>query len=172
MSMYCKHLEMAHRYWADLVAPGDLVVDATCGNGHDTKFLLGLTERVIACDVQEEALIATQERTGIEPVKCCHAELPLRIEEPIRLVVYNLGYLPGSDKQTTTRVETTLLSVERFLPKVMGAISIACYPGHEEGAREEAALLEWAAGLKGSVCHHRWINKRRAPSLLFISPIM
>jgi Putative rRNA methylase len=174
-TLFGKHLALAHGYWTELIKPGELAVDATCGNGHDTKFLLSLTDRVIACDVQEAAITATRERTGMEPLLCCHAELPLQIAEPVKLAVYNLGYLPGSDKALTTRLETTLTSVERFLPKVTGAISITCYPGHDEGAREEEALLEWAAKLpsnRWSVCHHRWLNRARSPSLLFISAIM
>lgn len=171
-TQFSKHLTMAHDYWAKIVNPDDLVIDATCGNGHDTKFLLSLTDRVIACDVQPAAIEATRERTGIEPRLCCHAEL--EVKEPVRLVVYNLGYLPGGDKQVTTRVESTLLSVEKFLPLVTGAISITCYPGHEEGAREEAALLEWAATLPSdhwSICHHRWLNRARSPSLLMFNSL-
>jgi len=30
---------IAHELWLQIVRPGDTVVDATCGNGHDTVFL-------------------------------------------------------------------------------------------------------------------------------------
>ena len=172
-NQFGNHLRLAKEKWSEIIRPGDLVVDATCGNGQDTKFLLSLTDRVIACDIQEAAIATTRERTGIEPRLCCHAEL--EVEEQVQLVVYNLGYLPGSDKRVTTQVESTLRSAKKFLPLVTGALSITCYPGHEEGAREEEALLEWAAELpsnRWSVCHHRWLNRARSPSLLFISAIM
>ena len=57
-----------------------------------------------------------------------------------KLIVYNLGYLPGSDKLLTTKTSSTLLSVEKALSLIApnGAISITCYPGHEEGKKEEA----------------------------------
>lgn len=47
------------------VGPGETVVDATAGNGHDTLFLAGLVGdlgRVIAFDIQEQALENTYKR--------------------------------------------------------------------------------------------------------------
>ena len=40
---------------------------------------------------------------------------------------------------------TTLRSVENALQLLMrgGIASITCYPGHEEGEKEEMALLSW-----------------------------
>ncbi len=167
--LFNSHLDLAHALWDQLVSPGDLVVDATCGNGHDTLALAEMGARVVACDVQLEAIEATRARVQKYPVEFfhgCHSLLP---EIKAKLVVYNLGYLPGGDKQITTRVETTLKSITRFLD--VGAISITCYPGHSEGAREESALLEFTQALPAeewSVSHIRWINRAVAPSLLLI----
>jgi SAM-dependent methyltransferase len=47
------------------VREGDVVVDATCGNGNDTLFLaqlVGPRGRVVGCDVQPAALAATAAR--------------------------------------------------------------------------------------------------------------
>lgn len=55
----------AHRVVSEVVKAGDLVVDATAGNGHDTLFLAGLvgdSGRVLAFDVQEAAMAATRKR--------------------------------------------------------------------------------------------------------------
>ena len=49
----------AHVLWAQIVRPGDFVVDATSGNGADTVWLaraVGPTGRVLAFDVQVCAL--------------------------------------------------------------------------------------------------------------------
>ena len=46
------------------VQPGDTVVDATMGNGHDTLFLaeqVGAEGRVYAFDIQESALESTRQ---------------------------------------------------------------------------------------------------------------
>ena len=56
---------MAHQWVAERVRPGDSVVDATAGNGHDTVFLAGLvgeSGRVLAFDVQPDALETTRDR--------------------------------------------------------------------------------------------------------------
>ena len=45
------------------VSPGDAVIDATMGNGHDTLFLcesVGPSGRVYAFDVQEQAVASTE----------------------------------------------------------------------------------------------------------------
>lgn len=50
----------AHSLLADVVKPGDFVVDATCGNGSDTLWLcraVGPTGRVLAFDVQASMII-------------------------------------------------------------------------------------------------------------------
>lgn len=42
-----------------IIQDGDAVVDATCGNGHDTKFLAGLAGaegKVYSFDIQAEAI--------------------------------------------------------------------------------------------------------------------
>ncbi|MEE0122684.1 MAG: class I SAM-dependent methyltransferase, partial [Streptococcus salivarius] len=55
-------LELAHRFLAEVIVPGDLVVDATMGQGYDTVFLAGLKADVVAFDVQALALAMTEKR--------------------------------------------------------------------------------------------------------------
>ena len=58
--------EIAHMMVERVVKTGDLVVDATAGNGHDTLFLanlVGSTGRVIGFDIQESAIQSTHRRT-------------------------------------------------------------------------------------------------------------
>lgn len=58
-------LSMAHRLIVERVSPGDTVVDATCGNGVDTRFLaelVGVRGTVYAFDIQAQALQRTSER--------------------------------------------------------------------------------------------------------------
>lgn len=168
--------------------PGDHVVDATCGNGYDSlalaKAVLTQRDGFLTCmDVQQKALNATRSLLS------CHLD-SLRFQNisfhlgshshfpnfllPPRLIVYNLGYLPGSDKSLTTNTEITLESLENAL-KILppdGAVSMTCYPGHSEGLREENAILKFATHLDSSkynVCHHKWLNRPLSPSLLLIN---
>jgi hypothetical protein len=62
-------------------------------------------------------------------------ELRLNKLHTFRLVAFNLGYLPGGDKEIITRSETTLLALEAakriLIPQ--GLISIVVYVGHPGG---------------------------------------
>lgn len=171
--IFSPHLALARSYWKGHLKPNDLAIDATCGNGHDTLLLSELCH-VIGLDIQPEAIAKTNLLVPKAVLhRLSHAEIDrIPLPYPPRLVVYNLGYLPGGNKSMTTMTETTLISVNKSLEILSndGALSITCYPGHEEGAREEKALIEWAAALpsKWSVCHHKWLNRHRSPSLIWI----
>ena len=181
-----------HMLWQSMVKPGDLVVDATCGNGYDTLLLanLALTRELgslIAIDIQEAAIENTKALLleelcpllipHIELVQGCHSRIGeiLSGRKP-KLVTYNLGYLPNHDKTIKTDQATTVQSVMDALDCLAdrGAVSITCYPGHQEGAIEEEKLIELTKGLSPRKWHtmfSRFINKKQAPSLLLIQKI-
>lgn len=178
-----EHIFLAHRYWKDLLLPSDRAIDATLGNGHDTLFLAEkLTDgKVFSFDVQKKALENAKDflknnLNSLENISFflkSHEDLSFLKDEVISLVVYNLGYLPGGDKSLTTKVASTMKSVDGALSLIQskGAVSITCYKGHEEGALEEKALLQMVKNLSPkeySVCYHEWINKTNAPSLIWI----
>ncbi|MBS0626461.1 MAG: class I SAM-dependent methyltransferase [Verrucomicrobia bacterium] len=173
---FTSHLDLAKSYWTALLKPGDWVIDATLGNGHDSLFLAEMGANVVGLDIQLQALEKSKNLlTGkqIDLRLMSHAELD-QLNLPCRpkLIVYNLGYLPGGDKSVTTRLETTLRSVSQAIELTEAALSIMCYPGHAEGEKEEAALAEWASHLpkdRWDVAHHRWTHRPRSPSLLWIS---
>jgi len=168
---------------ADRVRPGDIVVDATAGNGHDTLFLarlVGVGGHVFAFDLQAAAIAETRRRlleadiatvqftvihAGHETMR---AALPALYHGRLSGIMFNLGYLPGSDKSVITRTETTLLAVGTALEMLApaGLLTIAVYPGHEGGAEEQRCIAAWAAEL--SVCHYevqllRPVNRRENP---------
>lgn len=182
-------LDLTQAYWKQLLKLGDFVIDATCGNGHDTLYLASLVLDVsrkgcvVALDTQKQAIENTrihlksnfsEDLEGIEFYHQCHSSFPPHLgKESIALIVYNLGYLPGGDKKHTTFSSTTLLSLMAAMPLISpgGAISITCYPGHEAGKPEEEIALDFAASLdpaKWSSCHHRWLNRKNGPSLILI----
>lgn len=43
-----------------MIKPGDIVIDATCGNGNDTLMLARLAKKVFAFDVQKKAIDNTK----------------------------------------------------------------------------------------------------------------
>jgi SAM-dependent methyltransferase len=148
---------LSHCFLRERLREGDAVVDATCGNGHDTLLLaqlVGPAGRVWAFDVQADALAATRallHEAGClgqgELVAAGHERLGEFVAGPVKAVVFNLGYLPGGDKSCVTRPEQTVAAlrqaVELLLPG--GIVTIAVYTGHPGGAEEGAAVDEWAA---------------------------
>ena len=134
---------------------GDLAIDATAGNGHDTAFLaecVGPGGRVIAFDIQPEAI-----RQALMHVTECgfadrvefHQESHTRITAhaspaTVAAVMFNLGYLPGGDHSIATDVSETLDAIDQAaeMLKPGGLLSIVCYPGHAAGSGEAAAVEE------------------------------
>lgn len=191
--LFHSHIDLAHKHWKSLVKQGDTVIDATCGNGHDTLVLAQLTltsnaGQLFALDLQQEAIDASKQmllgRLGrdiydkIHFVQGCHSRFPDEVApHSVKLIAYNLGYLPGGDKSKTTQTETTLESIKQAQELIQdgGLISITCYPGHEEGKREEDHIMDFSTKLdpkKWSCCYHRWSNRTNAPSLLLIQKRM
>jgi hypothetical protein len=178
------HIATVHALWKEHFKKGMAAIDATAGNGHDTLFLASLAKEhggsVHALDIQKEALLATQKRLEAHNLQNfvtlhlgCHSSLPVKAS----LIVYNLGYLPSGNKSLTTKVDTTISSLKSAIYNLesSGLITITCYPGHPEGAGEEAALLEDLKSLNSKefcVCHHRWINKPMHPSVLIIRSVL
>ncbi len=150
---------LAARVFEDLIRPGDSVVDATLGTGQDCERLCGLvgdTGRVYGFDVQEAALARTRERLAaaglIDRAKLFlsgHEHMAEHVPQGVRLVAFNLGWLPGSDKQVTTRVDTTITAIKAALSLLAqnGVLVVCIYPGHEEGERELAAILDLVKSL-------------------------
>jgi SAM-dependent methyltransferase len=166
-------VQWSHVILSPRLRPGDLVVDATAGNGHDTLFLAERVlpgGRVFAFDVLSEAIEQTRARVSngltddgdkeqaaeLQDVVLHHAGhermaelLPSEVCGRLRAVMFNLGYLPGGDKTLITRTDTTLDALQQALDWLApdGVITIVVYPGHD-GGREEATAVEcWAARL-------------------------
>ncbi|MGF1657219.1 MAG: class I SAM-dependent methyltransferase [Verrucomicrobiales bacterium] len=152
--------QQAHEAVKKFLKPGDFAIDATAGNGHDTLFLaqqVGEEGRVAAFDIQLEALEASarllashalQGRVGL--FHASHDELashlPQAWKNRVRVVMMNLGYLPGGDhtKVTTTRTTMSFLGEIHAWLAARSLISILAYRGHEGGKEEHASVLAWA----------------------------
>ena len=178
---------VANRFVRSLVVPGDLCVDATVGNGHDTCLLADLVGKggqVLGFDVQASALERAQVALAskhladqVELLKRGHEslghELSQRGESEVKLVMFNLGYLPGSDKSVITHSDSTLQALEQSLASLAsnGAISIVAYRGHEGGDDEAQAVESWVQALPADAyfCfrYERWSNQRGLTPVFF-----
>ena len=187
--LFNKHLDLSKQYFEKLLKPGDIAIDATCGNGHDTLYMASriLTENsgtLYTLDIQKEALesaimllkesIPDSHFKRIHFLEMSHETFPSEIaKNSVKLIIYNLGYLPGGDKAITTMSHTTLKSIKNSMEMISfeGAISITCYPGHPAGKIEEDLILEFVSNLDHrawNCCHHRFVNREKGPSLLIL----
>lgn len=176
-----------------MVRKGDIVIDATCGNGYDTLALLRMvaddhsgTGCVYGFDIQEQALrntsmllddfVTPQEKQKVKLFSICHSimEDVVPVDESVRLVAFNLGYLPGGEKSIITRPETTLLALEAAKRKLAagGLISAIAYVGHPGGREEYAALENFASQLpveEWNCSKLQLLNRPAAPVVVLIS---
>ncbi|PFN96431.1 16S rRNA (cytosine(1402)-N(4))-methyltransferase [Bacillus sp. AFS076308] len=167
------------------VKPGDIVVDATLGNGHDTLFLaelVGELGKVYGFDVQQEAINATKKRLTehhlTDRVSIFHAgheqvfvKIPVEEHGKITGAIFNLGYLPGGDKNIVTHSETTISAIEQLLEIMApeGIIVLVIYHGHEQGAVERDDLLHYCQKLDQKTAHvlqYQYINQQNNPPFI------
>ena len=158
---FLRMTDMAHLLLAQYVQEGDTVIDATAGNGYDTLFLaqkVGDAGIVHAFDVQREAIENTRERLKDHNLShrvrlhhTTHTDIS-KLNTPVKAVVFNLGYLPGSDKEIVTQGATTCGAVAAALSLLQsgGAVVIVLYRGHAGGEQEAADVEAYVRQLSHS----------------------
>jgi len=179
-----KITNFAHTFLAEVINQNDIVIDATMGNGHDTEFLALYCDNVFAFDIQQQAIDATHKR--LEPrglsslvttILDSHENVDKYVTKPIKAAIFNLGYLPGSDKTIITKPDSTILALDKISKMMVcgGRIAITIYPGHEGGQQESNAVSCWAKNLDMmhfhvAVCHN--IHKTHsAPYVLLVQKL-
>lgn len=178
---FLRATEMAHEVVRGRVNPGEAAVDATLGTGADLVFLsgcVGSEGKVIGFDVQEAAVERARARWetrggegSVELHAVGHERMAELVDGEVAAVMFNLGYLPGGDKSLITRAETTLVALGMAVELVRpgGVVTVVCYPGHEGGAEEADAVVEWAEGLEQeefAVTRYGFLNQRNSPPSL------
>ncbi|CAN5305364.1 class I SAM-dependent methyltransferase [soil metagenome] len=151
-----RHFEIAHDILRETTGPGDIAIDATAGNGHDSFFLaklVGPTGHVFAFDIQAGAIAKTRERiAGLSNVTLfqrSHDELfdliPASHHGHVAAIIFNLGYQPGGDPGITTRFDTTItaLTFAFLLLKPQGVLCVITYVSHPGGEEEADAVEAW-----------------------------
>ena len=166
-----------------IVQKGDIVIDATMGNGYDTIYLgnlVGENGKVYAFDVQEEAIKSTKKKVErdnmtdrVELILDGHQNLDKYVKEEVSCVVFNLGYLPRAKHVVITKPDTTLEAIKKSLKllKPNGIISIAAYIGHEGGLEEKNYICEYLDNLNQNefnVLHMQFTNQINNPPQLIL----
>ncbi len=149
--MHLSVTEIVHDLVRPHVQPGDAALDGTAGNGHDTLFLaqcVGPTGRVFAWDIQPlavartAALLEKHGVTWVELISGDHAELEKRPDCAFAAAIFNLGYLPASDRTVVTSLVSSTrairAAIERLAPG--GIVTVLAYTGHAGGTEEAEAI--------------------------------
>lgn len=162
------HKEIVHWFLKEKLDTSDCVIDMTCGNGYDTLFLSNNVRKVIAVDIQEKAIKSTKKRCAkkdnIIYIHKDHSKL--NISDTLDGAVYNLGYLPNSNKDLTTLTPSTINSLNYLIKKEIKYLSIATYPGHPEGKEEYDALIDYFNNHK--IKFHKVIYKTKNSPVTFL----
>lgn len=148
--------QLAHQFLTSLPLAGARVVDATLGNGYDARFLAGLlgAEGVLTgFDVQALAVESSRRRVqeaGFAGEMVFYQESHARMREFLapnsqRVVVFNLGYLPGGDEAVITESSQTLAALDAAAEVLEehAWLLVTCYVGHEGGQAEGEAVEKW-----------------------------
>lgn len=171
------HHKISLRSWIHttikhVLTPTSFAIDATVGNGYDTLFLsqyIREREHIYAFDIQIQAIHTTHSRLRqynmLHTTKLFHIghetmwhtlNLYTKGNPPrCSAILFNLGYLPHSDKQCITQAQTTCLGLAQALQllALYGILSIHTYHGHPGGYEEYQQVLEWISHLSRKQYH-------------------
>ncbi len=167
-----------HQIINTFVSTNAVVVDATCGNGHDTKYISQINTQGLtySFDIQSEAIQNTKllcnELTNIKYIHDSHVNINLHVSDSIDFAIFNLGYLPNSDSNLTTIGSNTIIALSQLLKllKVGSAISIMIYSGHDDH-QEEVIVQEFISTLNKysySILKYEFLNLSNSPYLIVI----
>lgn len=179
---------MAHAIVSQSELTSQFVIDATCGNGHDTAFLaqeVGNNGHVFAFDIQHDACVSTNaymQKLGLQNIVTVihdsHSNMthsiPSEYHKNIAVIMFNLGYLPASEKIIKTQPLVTQSAIHQSLEllKVGGIITIAIYTDHPGGEEELfiiQSLLSELSPKHFRIAHLSYpYRKKKAPQLYII----
>lgn len=109
--------------------------------------------------------------SGVHLFHSGHQDLQRHLQRAPKVVLGNLGYLPGGDHRISTTASTTLSAVKQGLAALVpkGRLVLVAYPGHPSGRQEAKDLAEYFTTLvkqEWDVIHIGCPNAAQAPFLL------
>jgi len=174
-------VDFSHLLLKEHIEAGSVVLDATTGNGLDTKFmaeLVGEGGHVYGFDIQEEAIEETEillKETGLcdrVSLFCAgHEDMETYITEELTVAIFNLGFMPGGNKEIKTEKESSLKALKSAIKLIKedGLIILVMYSGHPGGQEEKDTLMDYSESLKQedfNVAHYHFINQKNSPGEL------
>lgn len=168
-------IDFSHYLLKKHTTKDSITIDMTIGNGNDTLFLAQNTKFVYGFDIQETACIKTRELlkdyNNFKLINDSHLFFDKYVLEEFSAVIFNLGYLPGGNKQIHTEARVVLDTLKKvlFKLKVNGICNIVFYPGHVSGKEEVNLLTSYLRELdqkEFDVLKYEFINQINYPPFL------
>lgn len=146
-------VELSQDFLKPVLHKQAVCIDATLGNGKDTRFFLKRgAKKVYSFEIQEDLCQkARQEIKDGRAVILCksHSLMKEEVKEAqVDAVIFNFGYCPKKDKCVTTLPDTSLLAVEQALDllKVKGRMSLVFYD-HAKSDEERSKVQSYLENL-------------------------
>lgn len=170
-----KIIEYAHKLITEKVSKNDITLDLTAGKGNDSLFLAKVSKFVYSFDIQLKAIneskALTKDYKNIKFIHDSHEYINIYVKEKVKGAIFNLGYLPGGDKNITTKKTSTIKAIDEVLKLLLveGRCVIVLYPGHEPGKLEADAVEDYVKKLpqkQFEVLKYQFINQINSPPYL------
>lgn len=174
--MLSKITDVAKIFMGKYLDDESICIDATLGNGYDSEYLTKKAKYVYAFDIQKKAIETSKKRIQNQNIKYIldgHENVDQYINKKIDLAVFNLGYLPKSNKKIITKKDTTIKAIKKIskLLKKGKAVIICSYYGHDGGLEEKNAVEDFLKGLKQTefiTAKYNLINRENNPPILYL----
>lgn len=153
-------------YINQILKNGDCAVDATAGNGHDTLKLsdvVGEEGKVYAFDIQQSAIDSAKSQNfrynNTEFILASHSDIDKYVSAAPKLIIFNLGYLPGGDHSMCTKSDTTIEAISKSMELIApeGVVIVVIYSGGDTGFEERENVIEFI----------KYINHKKYNALFF-----
>lgn len=176
--------DLSHIFIQSLTDGIGIYIDATAGNGNDTLFIAKMLKEdgfLYSFDISDKAIFNTQKllcdnninSDNIKIIHDSHENIDKYIvDKKIKAVMFNLGYLPGSDKNTATKAKSTICALENILNMIAdkGVVTICSYVGHD-GGEEDREVRSYLLSLDKKtyeISKTEMIKREDAPVLYLI----
>lgn len=102
-----------------------------------------------------------------------HEKISEYVKKSIKAAIFNLGYLPKTDKSVVTKADTTLTALDALTNQLVvgGRIAIVIYYGHEGGMEEKDAVIKLTSSLPQKdweVTSYAPLNQIHTPPILVL----
>ncbi|WP_058485428.1 class I SAM-dependent methyltransferase [Defluviitalea phaphyphila] len=183
MFLRTKLTDLVHNILKNKINVGDIVVDATVGNGFDTIFLakaVGDKGKVIGFDIQPQAIESAKKKLykeglieRVELIQDSHSNICKYVNHSINGAMFNLGYLPNGNKKIITKKETTIIALNKISSMLVkgGFITIISYLGHPGGMEEKEAIESFLRNINNEnfiTAKFSYLNRPTNPPIVYI----